>query len=43
MLTLRRRTIFTGVMTFALASAIAGCSSDETSTALGVDPAVVGT
>lgn len=43
MLTLRRRTIFTGVMTFALASAIAGCSSDETSTAPGVDPAVVGT
>ena len=43
MLTLRRRTIFTGVMTFALASAIAGCSDDEISTAPGVDPAVVGT
>ena len=43
MLAPRRRTIHRAVLALALASVAAGCSSDEGSTAPGVDPAVVGT
>lgn len=43
MIALRRRTISTAVVALALGWAVAGCSSDEPSTAPGVNPAVVGT
>jgi hypothetical protein len=43
MIRFRNRTAYAAVLTLALASAIAGCSDDETGTAPGVDPAVVGT
>ncbi len=43
MLALRRRTIPAAILTLALGWTVAGCSSDEGSTAPGVNPAVVGT
>ena len=43
MIRFRNHTAYAAVLTLALASAVAGCSDDEISTAPGVDPAVVGT
>ncbi len=43
MIRFRNHTAYAAVLTLALASAVAGCSDDEISTAAGVDPAVVGT
>ena len=43
MIRFRNHTAYAAVLTLALASAVAGCSDDEPSTAPGVDPAVVGT
>jgi len=43
MIRFRNHTAYAAVLTLALASAVAGCSDSETSTAPGVNAAVVGT
>ena len=43
MVALHRQTIHSAILSLALTSAVAGCSSDEGGTTPGVNPAVVGT